>query len=389
MKIRNLMLVALAASMTFVACSKDDGTTGAPEDTQLKSVTVKLPNISKADTRATGDAIAANSKVSLKNYKVFFLDAAGKVQTVPPYDDKPQQVYFSSDAADSWKVGELMTYHFLPAATAKVVVVGNMGDVEYTAVDGAEDTPLDVLNDGGSDLDGSGHPYYPLYGDSGLTLKDGEDDAHHANVYTASVTLAPRVARMEVYGFSYELDPDAEPGAQFTFDKVELAKIALANYYTTYDFVSMEPKGVAVTAPASSAEMWDWIDGQRTPWANGFASFELTPDQKKFANGTEIVGDANNGEGAKGIVTYGLTNVKDKVNNPELLLSFYGVKGGVKTPLYLHGKFAGNDKDAFEAGKIYRVFFPIYDGLWDQPERCVELTVDVAQWVVVPVTPEF
>ena len=385
MKIRNLMLVALAASMTFVACSKDDGTTGAPEDTQLKSVTVKLPNISKADTRATGDAIADNSKVSLKNYKVFFLDAAGKVQTVPQYEGKPQQVYFSSDAADSWKVGELMTYHFLPAATAKVVVVGNMGDVEYTAVDGAEDAPLDVLNDGGSDLDVSGHPYYPLYGDSGLTLKEGEDDAHHANVYTASVTLAPRVARFEIYGFQYTL---AEGGLDYKFEKVELDHIALSNYYTQYDFVSKNPYGAVTKAPTEDALVWDWINREDGgSWNNGL-TLELNAGEAKFVNNSPIADpERETGDGAKGIVTYGLTNVTSATNNPELLLSFYGVKGSVKTPLYLRGKFTTSEP--FAAGKIYRVLFPIEDGSWEEPERCVELTVDVAQWVVVPVTPEF
>lgn len=383
MKIRNLMLVALAASMTFVACSKDDGTTGVPEDTQLKSVTVKLPNISKADTRATGDAIAA--KVSLKNYKVFFLNAAGEVQTVPQYEGKPQQVYFSSDAADSWKVGEV-TYHFLPAATAKVVVVGNMGDVVYADVDGAGDAALDVLNDTpGTEPDQYIHPDYPLYGTSDLTLKEGEDDAHHANVYTASVTLAPRVARFEIYGFQYTA-ADGGVGNN-AFEKVELDHIALSNYYTKYDFVSMNPSGTVTTAPSEAALVWDWINRVDGGSWNNELTLELNAGEAKFVNGTTIMDPDEDGEGATGIVTYGLTNVTSATNNPELLLSFYGVKGSVKTPLYLRGKFTTSEP--FAAGKIYRVLFPIEDGSWEEPERCVELTVDVAQWVVVPVTPEF
>lgn len=402
MKIRNLMLVALAASMTFVACSKDDGTTGAPEDTQLKSVTVKLPNIKKVDpiSRATGNAVADGSQVGLDNYKVFFLNAQGEVQEVPKIDNQDQKVFFSSKDGGDWNanvgVDKAMTYHLLPAATVKVVVVGNMGNVEYADV---KDKELAVKNDGTASTEGydeGGHPFYELYGEAALVRKNGaEDDKNHNNVYEAAVNLAPRTSRMEVYGFSYELDSDAVPGAQFTFDKVELAKIALANYHTSYNFVSMEPTGDAVVAPASSAAIWDWIDGQTVPWANSFVSFELTPDQKKFANGTEINGDDNDGAGTENIITYGLTHAKEVANNPELLLSFYGVKGTAKTPLYLHGKFTKNpfvaveDKGGTYAGKIYRVFFPIYDGVWDQPERCVELTVTVAEWEVVTVTPEF
>ena len=105
-------------------------------------------------------------------------------------------------------------------------------------------------------------------------------------------------------------------------------------------------------------------------------------------NGTEIGADDNNGSGTTAnIITYGVTESTVSDDNPELLLSFYGVNGTSKTPLYLHGKFT--KVDPFEAGKIYRVLFPIEDSKWDQPERCVELTVTVADWSIVSVTPNF
>ncbi len=415
MKVKSLFLMALAASMAFVSCDKSEEFAGNT-DTALKSVTVKLPNIKKAvSSRATGDAVVGGSQVSLTDYQVFFLDASGSPVTVPEFPKgTKQQVYFSSEDGTGWdaNVGadNKKTYHYLPAATAKVVVVGNMGEeiTDYTTIDGVADAALKVLNDGTPNDDGyddKGHPYYPLYGTSDLTRKDqghtvgeGDNEETHNNVYEASVNLVPRISRFEIYGFQYKLADNAELETKFTFEKVELNKIALANYYTTYDFVSMAPTAnTLVSAPAASAEIWDWIGAAQTPWANAFsAAFEVLPNKSKFANGDDFPENYTaKGEGAEDIFTYGLTHVTDANKNPELLLSFYGVNGTVKTPLYLHGKFtqkafaAVEEKDDVEVGKIYRVLFPIVDGAWDQPERCVELTVEVAEWDVETVTPEF
>jgi len=386
MKIKNLLLGALVTSMALTACEKSENSDSPNRDEMPKSVTITLPNINQI-SRATGDAMSA-SQVSLKNFKVFFLDADGAEQTIPAYNGEDQQVYFSSDATDdSWETigdaGRNITYHFVPAATAKVVVIGNLGDVAYNTAIAAT---YDVLNDGDADIatDDNGHPLYPLYGDSALTPKTGTDDADHANVYTANVTLAPRIARFEIYGFGYSKDADAE----YTYTKLQLDKIALSNYRKQYTLEEGAAEGDAVACPAEAAQVWDYIAAAAEPWANTFNNFELEQDAKKFVNGTDIpAGDQ--GDNATGIITFGLTKVAEAANNPELLLSFYGLKDGTtdKTPLYLRGKFT--TAEAFTAGKIYRVFFPIVDGSWTQPERCVELNVKVANWEIVTVTPEF
>lgn len=132
MKIKSLLLMSLVASMGFVSCNNEEPTPVEPQDQTPKSVTIKLPNMEQ--TRATGDAIANNSKVALTNFKVFFLDGSGKEVTVPTYNNEAQKVYFqSTDAEWGGDVKEL-TYHFLPASTEKVVVVGNIGDAEYTSL---------------------------------------------------------------------------------------------------------------------------------------------------------------------------------------------------------------------------------------------------------------
>ena len=139
MKVKNLVLMALVATMGLVSCSKDEHEDGVKTDTMPKSVTIKLPNIQKTvKSRATGDAMKGGSQVALENFKVFFVDAAGNLQTVPQYENQDQQVYFSKTDSEWAEIGENgkdITYHFLPAATSKVVVVGNIGDVETEIAD--------------------------------------------------------------------------------------------------------------------------------------------------------------------------------------------------------------------------------------------------------------
>ena len=95
MKVKNLVLMALVATMGLVSCSKDEHEDGVKTDTMPKSVTIKLPNIQKTvKSRATGDAMKGGSQVALENFKVFFVDAAGNLQTVPQYENQDQQVYF-------------------------------------------------------------------------------------------------------------------------------------------------------------------------------------------------------------------------------------------------------------------------------------------------------
>ena len=370
MKIKTLALTALAASMTFAACDNEDNGGSQPQDLMPKSVTITLPNIQKS-TRATGDAMPGGSQVELTNFKVFFVNSANEAVTVPQFNNEDQKVFFSSED-DDWRQGNKLTYHFLPATTAKVVVVGNIGDETY---DNVKTKVCDVQND----ADGA-HPSYPLYGESGLTKGAAADDEGHNNVYTATVTLEPRVSRFEIYGFEYT-------GTKYT--SVELDKIALNHYYTKYNFVTKAPQeeGKCFDDPDATTA-WDWIAGRTAPWADAL-TLTLNAGEKKFVDGTTIDDPAEDGEEAKGIITYGLAHVADAQNNPELLLALIGKKDGAETPLYLRGQFTGSAAGAFASGKIYRVLYSFTDADFDEPERCVELTVTVANWTVVAVTPEF
>lgn len=376
--------MALAASMTLVACDKNENEMGGPTDMQPKRVTVKLPNLAPAPgTRAVGDAMQNGSQVELTDFKVFFLDASGALITVPQYNGQDQQVYFSSDD-ETWREitasGKDLTFHFLPYQTAKVVVVGNQGNIEYaTLANKTEDVPNDSETE---------HPTYTLYGEDELTEGGAPDNESHENVYQASVNLEPRVSRFEIYGFEYE---QAQAPATNKYTSVKLDKIALNRYYTKYDFVTKIPDEESkVFDNLDESTLWSWVESAKVPWADELSSttaLTLTPGQSKAPDGGAVA--ANNGEGAENIITYGLAHVADKANNPELLLTLHGTTAdGTEEPIYLRGTFTKNS-DPFNSGKIYRVLYSFSDDDFTQPERCVELNVKVANWTVVPVTPEF
>lgn len=370
MKVKFLLTAAIVASMALVSCNKEEV---SPVDSQPKSVTVKLPNI--MPTKATGDAIDNGSQVALTDYTVFFTDAAGNVLDVPEYNDMPQTVYFDSTT----EIGEAYTYHFLPASTENVVVVGNLGNVSATYTTEAELAAVvkDVLND-----EGTGKvTLYPLYGKSGLTKAEGLDEADHTPVYTATVNLTPRVSRFEVYAFGYNTEEGQAESS--LYESVALNKIALNNYYTRYNFVAATPSGSAVNTAITDGNAWTWMETTSAPWADELG-FSLNAGEHLLSNGSALTGHED-GEGATGIVTYGIvSNAGGQL--PQLVLTLTGTKAGVETPLYLVGNFP---ETTFEAGKIYRVDFVFADADLEQPERCVELIVTVANWEVVPVTPEF
>jgi len=379
MKLKNLLLAALAASTTLAACDKSENSNSPNPDKMPKSVTITLPNINP-ESRATGDAIAHGTAVELKNFKVYFVNASNTEVDVPEYEGSAQKTYYTStdtDWAEKTAAGSELTYHFLPYETAKVVVVGNIGgDVAYEAL---ASLVMDVPND-----DAAGHPAYPLYGEDDLVEGGAPDDADHQNVYKASVTLQPRVSRFEIYGFEYQA---ATAPATNKYTSVDSKRIALNHFYTKYDFVTKEPVEDSGVFEDPGAEVaWSWIEN-RPDWCDDL-TLNLNAGDKKFANGDDITDPNEKGDNATGIITYGLANVEDKAKNPELLLALHGNPAtGAAEPLYLRGIFT--NKAPFVSGKIYRVFFTFNDDDLKQPQRCVKLSVTVDNWTVVPVTPEF
>lgn len=227
MKITNLMLVALAASMTFVACSKDDGAPagqGTP-----KSVTIKLANVVTPSRSAGGEPIGAGEAVTLTKYQVFFSDGTN-LYTAKEVDNQTPAVQYFDNTTEA--VPSEVNFHFLPAAVNEVIVIGNHGRIDATTK--AElDLALSIENEQDEDN-------LTLYASSTLTLvnKTEDDNQNHPKdnlLYEANLSLAPTIARLYIKSFTY----NAEKGTgNRKYSELKLEKLALNNYYTTNTLVS-------------------------------------------------------------------------------------------------------------------------------------------------------
>ena len=352
MKITNLMLVALAASMTFVACSKDDGAPagqGTP-----KSVTIKLANVVTPSRSAVGEQIVAGKAVTLTKYQVFFSDGTNLYTAKDVNNQNDAVQYFDNTAGAVPTEGN---FHFLPAAVNEVIVIGNHDKIDGAKTKAELDLELSIENEQDEDN-------LTLYATSALTPKTPEH-ADNNPLYEANLTLAPTIARLYVKGFTY----NAEKGTgNRKYTDLKLEKLALNNYYTTNTLVSKTKDGLT-NEPLDKSTVWDWFAGLQVGFHNDPLTYTLTPTAPS----------------ATSMLYYHIFAGLQ----PQLALRLTGDG----TPLYLAtSKFKKEDGsyvNTWEAGTVYEMEFNFSDTDFDQPDKCIDITVTPVKWVVVAVTPEF
>ena len=66
--------MAFAASMTFVACDKNESELGGTDSAAPKSVTINLANVAPATRSAGGDVLTTDNDIQLNSYQIFFTD---------------------------------------------------------------------------------------------------------------------------------------------------------------------------------------------------------------------------------------------------------------------------------------------------------------------------
>lgn len=356
MKITNLMLVALAASMTFVACSKDDGAPagqGTP-----KSVTIKLANVVTPSRSAGGEQIVAGKAVTLTKYQVFFSDGT-KLYTAKDVNNQKDAVQYFDYTTEA--VPTVRDFHFLPAAVNEVIVIGNHKEIQATTK-AQLDLELSIADEQDEDN-------LTLYATSALTPKTPEH-ADNNPLYEANLTLAPTIARLYIKSFTY----NAEEGTgNRKYSVLKLEKLALNNYYTTNTLISKTTDGLT-NEPLDESTVWDWFAGLATGFHNdALTKYTLTPTAPS----------------ATSDLYYHIFAGKE----PQLALRLTGDG----TPLYLAtSSFKTKDEDGgapapveWKAGTVYEMEFNFSDTDFDQPDKCIDITVTPVNWVVVAVTPEF
>ncbi|MBS6099593.1 MAG: hypothetical protein ACLSVO_00315 [Alistipes sp.] len=383
MKIKNLLALTAMAAMAFTACNKDENGAGVSDNTP-KSVTLSLKNVVPG-TRADLP-VGAQTKVTVNDLQVFFVSGNTLVQG-KTVDNQAAEHYFDFTDEGFTKL-ENQVFHFLPSNVTKVIVIGNLGAKSEAATVGDLKQSLAIADE-------QDDANLSLYAEAELDKITGTDDKGHP-LYEVSVSLVPRVSRIEVASFKYNavLDEDGQTELPRDYTSIAVKQVVLNNYYETAKFADGAVIGAIKSEPIddekaaefflNAAKQQDgvgfWYNDTIDPaidlnaaasYAKTYADGEARPAYHFFPNATNIGTTAQ----------------------PQLAVQLIGTKAdGTQVPLYLlTSRFTTNGEPAItnEFAKIYRVSFAFNDNDLKQELKCVDVTVDVVAWEVKEVNAEF
>ena len=345
-----MALAAVAMVATSCVQGDDDFAVKGPQ----KSVQFSLANV--ITSRGVDAPIENATKVNLKNYQVFFVGSDGTLYSGKDVDGGTVSHYFETAPT------EVQTFHFLPAAVAKVVVVGNYGS-KITA------TKLDDIKAIATTWENQQDDENLLvYGEAELEPAAANDQ--HANTYKADVNVKPLVARIEVSGFACTFS--TEP----LYEKIDVTMVKLNNFYPTSNIGGVVSPADIQNSPINDETAYPFFNATAPAYSKDEIAVSLTPS----AAAVELPDT--------GYLVYNF--FPGAV--PQLVARVAGTNGTSVAPLYLatNGfKQNGVSVTEFTPGTIYRMNFAFADTALAQPEKCVEVSIEVAEWVVVNVTPEF
>lgn len=377
MKITKLMLSAAVAALALVSCNKQDTT---PTTNRLKTVEISIDNavITKG---LAGDKISQGDAVQVNDFKVFLTDAAGKVEFEAKVADGSTAAQTYWDENDL-KAGSLAAqFHYVDPNCTKVIAIANVGkDItfdEFLALEAlkVENQQLQenlVLYDEET-LQSAGTQHNDLNVD-GTT--------YVADVYKADLVLTPRVSRFEVDGFTVKFD-----GEKPKYQEIKISQLAFQNYYPETNVVTGTEAGELVNHIedlAKQADVYTWLDTPEDPqpWYRDYFDLTITPE--------------DNAADTPDPLAYHIFSCTE---TPVLVIKL--LADGQPAYLYSKGFFKADKTQVteFEEGKIYRMSaagdvlgdgsIPIDEDDIDPMDRCLEITVDVVDWAVELVYPEF
>lgn len=387
MRLSKLMLGMAVAAVSFAACNKEDITPSVEQGN--KSVTLSLANV--LQTKSASNKVAAD-EIKLNSFQVFFSDGTTLYSPKNVDGKGTATTRFTQQEEDG-----LYEFHFLPKAVNQVIVVGNMAQLDVTThaallaavkdlTVGGEQNPANVRLMG---IDTSLEPGKTEHvADNNTGINTG---IQHPDPYVhADVNLSPAVARFEITGFEYALKTGAE---KRNYTTMTVDNLSIRNYYTkaevnfanvpTTEEADLLNFGGALTKDNVYVNYFNvleagwWLDKVGTTLAaNAYASVVDIPK-------TET-------EPAKDCYAY---NVFPGAL-PQFLMQLTGAEGGVESPLYLMTSALKVDGVALAAeditaGNVYRMAMKFDDSNLQNPEKCIEVSITVDEWVVVAVTPEF
>lgn len=394
MRLSKLMLGMAVAAVSFAACNKEDITPSVEQGN--KSVTLSLANV--LQTKSASNKVAAD-EIQLNSFQVFFSDGTDLYSPRTVDGKGTATTRFTQQDEDG-----LYEFHFLPKAVNQVIVVGNMAQLDVTThaallaavkdlTVGGEQNPANVR------LMGIDTVLEPEEKDpTHHAAKDNSTANPHPDPYVrADVNLAPAVARFEITGFEYALKAGAE---KRNYTTMTVDNLSIRNYYTeavvnfanvpTTDEADLLNFGGALTKENVYVDYFNKLDENPGWWLDKVGT-TLAAD----AYAAVVSVPATETEPAKDCYAY---NVFPGAL-PQFLMQLTGAEGGVESPLYLMTsalkvKNANNEMVALTAeditaGNVYRMAMKFDDSNLQNPEKCIEVSITVDEWVVVAVTPEF
>ena len=386
MKISKIAFAAALAAMTLASCQKAQEPEVVPESKNLKSVEVKLNNVAPG-TKAIGGLPESleGKNIQLNSLQFFFSDGT-TLYEAKDAEGKKADVYFDAAELAALNGNISAKFHFLPAAVKKVLVVGNHTEMVVTT-EISLDKELEIINY--QDVTN-----FPLYAEGTLGVAQSNthntgENGHLSNVYTVNLDVYPHVARFEITGI----------GCSFPLNSgkiVKVNKIAFADFHDKCDFRTGNSHTLR-SVQLNQQDIFHYFQNQMSTlkWNNDFFNGQ---------NGQPNAGNSHPLIELTAANTFVATDIAYNffckgAPSPLLLLDVieyesqeaFEAKNG--TPGYLHTNvYRLNSTEqitTFEPGKIYRMAINFSEDDLKHQERCLDINLKVAEWIVINVTPEF
>lgn len=407
MKLSKFMCAAFAAAMVLAGCNKENETPVYDGSNGFKSCVLQLENVALTKLPST-DYISNNTAVTLNSFQVFFSDGTNIYQAYESDGVAVADTYFDS-ATD--ELTAMKQFHFLPHAVNEVLVIGNfdeitnLGTVDET---GKYSLTRQQLREQINQLEIATQQNpkdMKLFGvDQSLEASGGNHNSGgDVNpVYLAKVELKPTVARFEITGFNYDLDPVT---AARKYTSLSIKQLTVRSYFEKATVAVSGESTLTVTGSQNDAyneSTYPITDG------NANAYFNAVNGRGWFADAPNITFEDDTW--SKGNLTPTTDAPYTAESVDPVLYSYHLFPGQVPQFLvrleaqpvtgateHLYLMTNSLRKSATEIllpqdilpGNIYRMAFTFSDGSFEQPEKCIELTVSVAKWQVNVLTPEF
>lgn len=385
MKNLKVMLSACVAALAFTSCTQDE--LPQPQNTRMKSVEVSLENAKFVPTRGlAGDKIKAGDPVKVNNFKIFLLDHSGKEYNAKVSDGSAAaQTYWSSEDLAGGALD--IQFHYVDHGCSRIVAVANI-DEDMTYEEFVEKQNLDINREQDQES-------LTLYAQAELRRKGNEQHnnqnvdgtTYTSDVYEAQLLLKPRISRFEVDGFRVAFNSTPK------YQKVVFDDILFDHYPTATSLltdVEANNHMVHISDLNVQSTVYNWFNSTKeAAWYWDNADVTVTPAAPAVATTAPLAYHTFAGSVMPRMV------IKLLVDDQP---AYIYTKGFYSTTNLTDGKPSLIEN--LEEGKIYRMsapgpdgtgdgFIPVDEDDIDPMDRCLEITIDVQDWVVDLVFPEF